>query len=64
MKGPRPLPGPELNAPFYRRRARETRDAANGVSDPLMRRQLLDIAEGHDRLAELDEAWERDHPKE
>jgi hypothetical protein len=29
-----------------------------------MRRQLLDIAEGHDRLAELDEAWERDHPKE
>ncbi len=62
MNGPKPLPQPELNAAYYRQRAQESRDAANRASDPRIRQQLLDIAEGYDRLAELDEAWERDHP--
>jgi hypothetical protein len=62
MREPKPLPQPELNAAFYRRRAQETRDAADRASDARIRQQLLEIAEGYDRLAELDEAWERDHP--
>ena len=61
MKGPKPLPQPELNAAYYRQRAQESRDAATRASDPRIRQQLLDIADGYDRLAELDEAWERDH---
>lgn len=62
MKRPKPLPQPELNAAYYRQRAQESRDAAKRASDPRVRQQLLDIAGGYDRLAELDEAWERDHP--
>jgi hypothetical protein len=61
VKEPKPSRGRKLNAAAYRRWARETRAAAYSAPKPLIRQGLLDIAERYDRLAELAEAWDRDH---
>ncbi len=56
-------PRPMLNAAYYKRRAQEIRVLRARVADPWIRKQLDDIAEGYDRIAERVKAWDRDHPQ-
>jgi hypothetical protein len=54
---------PPLNAAYYRRRERELRALADAMKDASVREQMFGIANEYAKLAELAEAWERDHPK-
>lgn len=60
MSGVPPLPRPKLDAAYYRRRAQESRDLAGRVQVASIRRQLLEMAEGYERMAERTAAWEDD----
>jgi hypothetical protein len=64
MESIRPLPRPPLDGAYYRRREREARALAAGMTDASVRKQMLDIAEEYARLAEQAEAWKQDHPED
>jgi hypothetical protein len=61
MTGIVSIPRPKLDAAHYRRRARESRDLAPQLPDEVLRQQMLEIADGYDRIAARAEAWERQH---
>jgi hypothetical protein len=57
MTGIVSLPRPQLDAAYYRRRAQESRDLATKVPTASIREQMLDMAEGYDRIAERAESY-------